>query len=352
MLYALIIAGGRGMRFWPQSRRHRPKQCISVVGENSLIRQTVDRLDPLIPPERTLVITGPDMVEAIRDQLPMLPTENILVEPTGRNTAPCIGLGAIEIQKRAGNEAVMVVLPADHVITRPDVLRGALSAASLAATETKALVTLGICPTHAETGYGYLQKSEEVGTWGEFQLHRVSKFTEKPNAKVAHEYLHGGQHLWNAGMFVFTVEAILNAFQAHLPRSFEALQKIQKAPNNLNECWENMEATSIDFGIMERAEKILTVPVDPGWSDVGTWGAIAEFLPEVEGGKGLANHVISIDSEGCTIHAQGQVVALLGVEDLVIVRTDDAILVAKQDRVQDVRKIVSRLSEMGLSQYT
>ena len=351
-MYALIMAGGRGARFWPRSRRAFPKQCVAIGGSESLIRQTVDRLGPMVPPERILIITGPDMVEAISAQLPDLPPENILVEPQGRNTAPCVGWGAVEVARRGGREAVMMVLPADHVIAQPDVLRASLKGAAEAATETGALVTLGITPTHPETGYGYLELGEAAGVWAGQTLRVVDRFREKPDEATAQTYLEGGQHLWNAGMFVFTAGAILEAFRAHLPRSADALDRIAAAPAALAELWGELEATSVDFGIMERADNILTVPSDPGWSDVGSWSAAGALLPAVDGGRGLAALHISIDATDNITYAPGKVVALIGVSGLAVVDSPDAILVMDSRRAQDVRAVVKVLEDAGQERFT
>ena len=351
-MYALIMAGGRGARFWPRSRRAFPKQCVAIGGPDSLIRQTVDRLTPMLPPENILVITGPDMVDAITAQLPDLPPGNILVEPQGRNTAPCVGWGAVEVARRGGRDAVMMVLPADHVITAPDTLRDSLVAAAEAATQTGALVTLGITPTHAETGYGYLELGEDAGEWSGQTLRVVSCFREKPDAQTAEAYVAGGAHLWNAGMFVFTAGAILEAFAAHLPRSAAALEAIAADPTSLAASWSELEATSIDFGIMERAKTILTVPCDPGWSDVGSWSAAGTLLPALEGGRGLVESLISIDATDNIAYAPGKVVALLGVSGLAVVDAEDALLVMDIERAQDVRAIVAALEEKGLTRFT
>jgi mannose-1-phosphate guanylyltransferase len=306
----------------------------------------------MVPPERILVITGPDMVAAISDQLPDLPAENILVEPQGRNTAPCVGWGAVEVARRSGPDAVMMVLPADHVIAQPEVLRASLKGAADAATQTGALVTLGITPTHPETGYGYLELGKPAGEWSGQTLRVVSAFREKPDLATAKAYLEGGQHLWNAGMFVFTAGAILEAFRAHLPRSADALDRVAADPGALTTLWRELEATSIDFGIMERAENILTVPTDPGWSDVGSWSAAGALLPAVDGGRGLAAMHINIDASDNITYAPGKVVALIGVSGLAVVDSEDAILVMDATRAQDVREVVRVLEDAGQERFT
>ena len=234
-LYVLVMAGGRGTRFWPRSRRSLPKQCISLDEGQTLLQATVGRLAPLVPPERTLVITGPDMAQAVRSQLPQIPDENILVEPNGRNTAPCIGWGAVEIGRRGGGKAVMAVLPADHQIEDAKELRAVLAGATQAALKTNALITLGVPPTRPETGFGYLEVGAHMGDWNGCGFRMVERFTEKPDLGTATRWLSEGKHLWNAGMFVFTVDAIRDAFRTHLPESAEALAEIQRKPERLTD---------------------------------------------------------------------------------------------------------------------
>ncbi len=351
-IYALVMAGGRGARFWPVSRRARPKQCVHLVPGDSLLRQTVDRLQPLVPPERILVVTGPEMLDAVREELPDWPDDNILVEPSGRNTAPCIGWGAVEVQRRAGGEAVMVALPADHEVALPERLREVIRAAAEAARTTNALIAVGVRPTHPETGYGYLEVGPEMGTWGGFSFHMVERFTEKPDIERARLFVSGGDHLWNAGIFVFTVDAVRDAFRTHLPDTALALEAVQRNPDRLAELWERFDAVSIDYGIMEKSRHILTVACDMGWNDLGSWNGVARLLPETEGGRGLAEAIAAIDAQDCIVHAPGKVVALVGVRDLVVVDAGDALLVVHRDRVQEVRDVLERLETRGITGVT
>ncbi len=342
-LYAVVLAGGRGTRFWPMSRRERPKQCLALTGETTMLQETVERLHPIIPPERVIVITGPAMADRVREQLPSLPAENIIVEPSPRNTAPCIALGAVEAARRGGGQAVMAVLPADHHIGSPGNLREILLSARQAAQSTNALITLGIKPRYPESGYGYLQIGLPMGAWGSCTFHMVERFTEKPSREVAADWVEAGSHLWNAGMFVFTVDAIRDAIREHLPQTAMAMLDLARDRTLLPEVWARMDATSIDYGIMERSRHILTVPCDPGWSDLGAWPALDEVLPAVEGGRGRATPVVAHDSERNTVFAPGKAVALVGVSDLVVVDTDDALLVMSKDRAQDLRAVLARL---------
>jgi len=347
-LYVIIMAGGRGTRFWPRSRRSMPKQCLSLDGGRTLIQKTVDRVRPLAPAERVLVITAADMADAIAAQLPELPAENILVEPEGRNTAPCVGWGVVEVRRRAGGEAVIAVLPADHLIRDEDGLRGDLAAAAAAASATGALVTLGLTPTRPETGFGYLELGASVGDWGGRTLREVARFVEKPDVVTAEAYLAGGNHLWNAGMFVFTVGAAVAAFEAHLPDMWSALSRLEQAPEALPAIYPTLEKISFDFGIMERAPRVITCPSSPGWSDVGSWTAAGEHLPASPLGRALVRAGIAIDAGDCVVHAPEKVVALVGVRDLVIVDAGDALLVCRADQAQRVRDVIDALGASGL----
>jgi len=342
-LYAVVLAGGRGTRFWPLSRRARPKQCVSLTGGPTMLQDTVRRLAPLIPPERVLVLTGPDMAPLVRQQLPELAHGNVIVEPSPRNTAPCIALGAVEVARRGGGRAVMAVLPADHHIGAPEDLRDVLSAAREAALATDALVTLGIEPSSPESGYGYLQVGSEMGSWGGRTFRMVDRFTEKPDRATAEGWVSARTHLWNAGMFVFTADAIRDAIREHLPQTAMAMLELSRDPAQLAEVWPQMTATSIDYGIMERSRHILTVPCDPGWSDLGAWPALVDVLPRVEGGSGLARKIVSVDSNDCVVFAPGKAVALVGLEDCVVVDTDDAILVMARSHAQSLRAVLQRL---------
>lgn len=350
-IYALILAGGRGTRFWPLSRKSRPKQCIALTGGDTLLQQTVARISSLVPPERVLVLTGPDMVELVREQLPALPAANILVEPRGRGTAPCLGWGAVEVSRRGGPEAVMVALPADHVVGEPEVLCRALEGAAAAAVATGALVTLGVQPSRPETGYGYLKVGAAAGTFVQSEIFNVDRFVEKPDLSTARGYLEQGGYLWNAGMFVFTAEALLRAFRRHLPRSADALDAIAADPSRLEDLWGDLDATSIDYGVMERHAETLVVPVSPDWSDVGAWPEAAARWPEVPGGRAVAAAAVARDATDNAVFAPGQAVALLGVQGLVVVSTPDALLVMDRERAQELRQIVDALEGQGLGRY-
>jgi mannose-1-phosphate guanylyltransferase len=350
-VYALVLAGGRGSRFWPLSRQARPKQCLALDGDHSLLAQTLSRISALIPHERSLVLTGPQMEAPVRAALPALDAGNFLIEPSARNTAPCIAWGTLEVENRAGGSAIVVVLPADHRVGQEAEFRAALEAAVALARDSGDIVTLGVRPDRAETGYGYLELGPDVEE-GPSGAREVRRFCEKPDRAHALEWLQHGQHLWNAGIFVFRVDAMLREIATHLPGSSAALGALRNGSRSLEEVWEELEATSIDYGLMEKCERILTIPLDVEWSDLGDWEAVGRHLPDTPGGKGVCEASVSIDSQGCVVHAPGKVVALVGVEDLIVVSTPDAILVMPRSQAQKARSIPAILEDMDLSGYT
>jgi len=350
-IYALVLAGGRGSRFWPLSRNARPKQCLALDGGESLLSKTVARVGPLVDPEHVLVLTGPAMETPVREALPQLKRDAFLVEPSARNTAPCIGWGAVEVARRGGEDAVVVVLPADHRIGDEERFRAALSAAADLAQSSGDIVTLGIRPTRPETGYGYLELGGAVAG-APMGARTVQKFCEKPAIERAREWSEDGEHLWNGGIFVFRVDAMLREFERHLSGTGAALRRLQSGSVGLPEVWEDLEATSIDYGVMERSDRILTIPIDVEWSDLGDWEAVGQHLPQIEGGRGLCAAALAQDASDCVVHAPGKVVALVGVHDLVVVSTGDAILVMPRARAQDARVIPGILEDLGLKKYT
>jgi mannose-1-phosphate guanylyltransferase/mannose-6-phosphate isomerase len=343
--YAVVLAGGRGTRFWPLSRRTLPKQCLSVDGGPTLIERAVARAG--VPVERVFVITGPDMEAAVRAAVS--PGARVVVEPSGRNTAPAIAWGA-ELVRAAGGRR-FVVLPSDHLVADEANFRVALAEAVEVA-HTGALVTLGVRPTRPETGFGWIEPdpgapSARAGG----RDRRVARFVEKPPLAVAEALLAGGTALWNAGMFAWRVDALLDALAVHLPRTRAALDALA-AGGDLAEAWAAMDATSIDYGVMERHDDVRVVPLDVGWSDVGSWTALDEVLPAAEGGVAVAEHVVAVGSARNIVHAPGKLAALLGVEGLLVVDTPDALMVARRDDAQAVRTLLEEVERRGLGRYT
>ncbi len=337
------MAGGRGTRFWPRSRRARAKQVLRVLGERSLIQQTWDRLRPLLPSERFWVITNAALRDEIVRQLPEAPPGQIIAEPAARNTAPCIGLAA-RILLAQDPDAVMGVFPADHVITRPAVFRRLVRQAYRAALRDQ-LVVLGIRPRGPETGYGYI----------EFAGARVRRFHEKPDAATARRYVRSGQFYWNSGMFVWKAAVIDAALRRYLPRAAGALDRIPDRPGgvkfdtSLRTAYPRCDDISIDYAVMEKADNVAGIRCPEfGWNDVGSWNAVYQLLPHDRHGNVGRTQALFHRSAGNYVDAPGKFVALVGVDDVMVVETDDALLVGRRDRAQEVSEVVQALQKQGL----
>lgn len=339
-LKALILAGGSGTRFWPVSRARRPKQLLALDGERSLLQATVDRLDPLIPAKDVWVCTTVALAEQIHEQLPEVPREQILAEPTGRNTAPAIGwsLGCMPAEDR---RQAVAVLPADHRFAEPEAFRETLAQAAMIAANDDRVMTLGVEPRWAETGYGYLELGDELGSEG--GARQVRRFTEKPGAETAERYLRQGSHLWNAGIFVFRGQTLLEHLARFEPEIGRGLAAISEHPDRTAELYPELPSISIDYAVMERLESIGTLALDCGWSDLGSWEALAEILPADEAGNRCQGDVLAIDASNNLLFADTGHVAVLGVEGLVVVRTEDSVVVLPRERSQDVRQLVDEL---------
>jgi mannose-1-phosphate guanylyltransferase len=360
-LYALILAGGSGTRLWPYSRRRHPKQLLPLLGDRSLLQATVDRLEPMVRPDHVLVLTSTDYVDAVRAQLPRVPAQQVVAEPEALGTAAAVGLGVALVAARDPG-AVMAVLPADHVITPPAAFLGNLvQAAELAADGW--LVTFGIRPTAPETGYGYISLGEAlVGHAAGF---RVAEFVEKPGPATAAEYVAGGKHLWNSGMFVWRADVMHAEIGRHLPALAERVDELAAlaaaGPDafaaGLGAVWAGIAVrTTIDYGVMERSDRAVCLPAEFAWSDVGSWAAVADALATVPGDPAanvlVGPHVVAVDTRGSLVLARGgRLVATVGVDDLVVVDTADALLVCRRDRAQDVRQVVAHLVDDALTEY-
>jgi mannose-1-phosphate guanylyltransferase len=350
-LYAVIMAGGQGTRFWPRSRRKMPKQLLNIVGETTMLAQTVARISPMIPAERTLVVAGLTYREAVRACLPGLPAENFLFEPVGRNTAACVAWATLWVRQRAP-EAVMAVLPADHLIRHEAEFLHVLRVAATAARPLHRLVTIGIQPTHPETGYGYIQASAERQQVGGRAVFRVAQFVEKPSRPKAEQFLAAGTYAWNSGMFVWRAESIWLELCHHLPQLIHTLEPLTAlhataAPALLNDIYPRLPSVSIDVGVMEQAKDVWVVPADIGWSDVGSWRALSGLLDADAQGNVVIGEQRGIDTTGCFIHSPGKLVATIGLNDLVVIETDDVLLICPKERDQDVRRLVELMEREG-----
>jgi mannose-1-phosphate guanylyltransferase len=335
-LYAVILAGGGGTRLWPASRRQRPKQFLPLApGGHTLLGATVARVLPLTPLDRILVVTAADQAAEVRAALPDLPTANILCEPVARNTAPAITLAAVELKRRGAAESVMAVLPSDHVVTDDGAFRRVLAEAAAAA--DRYLVTVGIQPTRPETGYGYLELIE--GSEG--PARPVARFVEKPDLARAREYLAARNYLWNSGMFFFRADRLLAEVERHLPDVAKAVPDRYAAAPSI----------SIDYGVMEKASGIYAVPGDFGWNDVGSWAALADLHPpDPQGNVRVGGDMVAVAASGNLVVGKG-LVAMVGVEGLAVVVTEDAVLILPREQAQDVRQVVAELERRGAKTY-
>ena len=348
--YALILAGGRGTRFWPRSRRARAKQVLEFFGTRSLIQQTVDRLRPVIAPERIWILTNDHLRAEIVRQLPEVPRRQILAEPAQRNTAPAIGLAA-RILQTMDPEAVMGVFPADHVIAKPRDFTRLLKTAFQSAAQGN-IVVLGIQPRWAETGYGYIEFPKGVNAKRR-AASPVASFREKPDAATAAEFLAAGNFYWNAGMFFWKTSVLLEAFERFLPKTARLLAslppvKSRKFAGDLRNVFPKCENISIDYAVLERAANVVGIPAgDIGWNDVGSWSAVYDLHKRDAQGNALLADAIVEASSGNYVDAPGKLVALLGVKDLIIVDTPDALLIADRGRAQEVGALVRRLEKAG-----
>src|SRR5919109_2659609 len=351
-LYAVIMAGGQGTRFWPRSRRKLPKQLLNIVGEATMLEQTVARVAPLIPAERTLVVAGSAYRDSIRACLPQLPAENFLFEPVGRNTAACVAWAALWVGQRA-SDAVMAVLPADHLIRDEAEFLRVLKVATVVAQPLNRLVTIGIHPTHPETGYGYIRVSEDRLQVDGRGIFRVAQFVEKPSPQKAEQFLAEGTYVWNSGMFVWRADSIWLEVCRYLPQLAHDLAPVAEITDAgtlgdvLNDVYPRLPSVSIDVGVMERAQDVWVVPADIGWSDVGSWRALAELLSADAHGNVVVGEQRGIDTAGCFIYSPGKLVATIGLSNLVVIETDDVLLICPKERDQEVRQLVELLEREG-----
>ena len=351
MFYPLIMAGGTGTRLWPLSRRKYPKQALNLDGERTLIQHAVERLAPEFPPDQIFIITRQEHVAPLSAQVPDLPSENFIIEPEGRGTGPAIGLAAVHLQQR-DPDAVMAVLTADHLITKADHFRQALLAAEEAAQDGY-LVTLGITPSSPSTGYGYVQQGDLLSTTGEFQVFQAERFVEKPDAETAGQMVDSGNFSWNSGMFIWQVARIMAEFQLQMPALYEQLQVVKSRlgmpdyEQTLGQIWPSVQKETIDYGVMEGAQNVAVIPVDIGWSDVGSWASLFDVLPADEHGNRVIGQHAGIDTCDTLIIGDRRLIATIGLEDLIIIDTEDALLVCTREREQDVRAMVKLLEREG-----
>jgi len=320
-----------------------------------MLQEAWERITPLVPSNRIFVVTSKAYTDIVRQQIPQVPADNIIGESEGHGTAPCIGLSALYL-KRLDPEAVMAVLTADHYIGKADEFRRTLGAAAQVAEEGH-LVTLGIQPNRPATGYGYIERGEKLAHVSGHEVYRVEKFTEKPDLTTAQAFIESGRYYWNSGMFIWKVSAILREFEKLMPQFYAQLIEIDAALGTAEEravlerIWPWVEKETIDYGIMERAEDVAVIPVDIGWSDVGSWATLFELLPTDGEGNVVVGQHIGLGTRGCLIHGSHHLVTTIGLEDMIVVDTEDALLVCPKERAQEVRDLVEKLKESGREEY-
>jgi mannose-1-phosphate guanylyltransferase len=346
-IYAIIMAGGVGSRFWPRSKERTPKQLLTIFGEDTMIQSTVKRIEPLVKPDHIFIVTNKVQTEEMIRQLPQIPKENILVEPYGRNTAACIGLACLHIRK-VSKDAVTFVLPADHLIHEEEKFIDNLNTAIQFAYEKKGLVTIGIVPTRPETGYGYIQVSDDKS---DAAICPVNAFAEKPNYSTAVRFLKSGDFYWNSGMFIWRVDTILSEIASYMPDLSYCLQLIEAAMGTLDydkvltENYAQLKSISIDYGIMEKSRDVYLVKSTFRWSDVGSWEEVYQLSDKNEDGDAIAGEVFTESTHDNYIYSPGRFTAVIGTDNLIVINTKDATLVCRRDQAQSVKKVVDYLKQ-------
>ena len=357
MISAVIMAGGKGERFWPESRVDMPKQFLSLTEDGkSMIQHTVERLEGLVEYENMYVVTNKNYKELIQKHVPQIPVENIITEPVAKNTAPCIGLAAVHIAKK-NPEAKMLVLPSDHLIKYNEMFLDTLRIALEVAEEENSLVTIGITPSYPETGYGYINFSKGDLPSEMKNIYRVKKFEEKPNLEKAKDYLVSGKYLWNSGMFVWKAATILKCIESFIPELHSGLMEIaetintEKYEETLNEKFPHFPSESIDYGVMEKAENIYTIPGNFGWDDVGSWLSLERIKHTNQDGNVVDGNVITIKTSNSIIQGKSKLIAAIGLEDIIIIDTEDAILICNKSHSQEVKEVISNLKICNRTEY-
>lgn len=353
---AVIIAGGIGTRFWPLSRKQRPKQFLPIISDKTMIEETIQRILPLLSYSNIYTVANQKQTHTLRELLPKIPSNNFLVEPQGKNTAPCLLLATAHLYLK-DPESVIAVLPADHLIKDASYFLKKLKAAANAADKSQSLITFGIPPTHPSTGYGYIQfsKKNPLSFSGE-DFFRVQEFKEKPDQNTARSFLKTGAYFWNSGMFLWKAKVFSENIRKYAPEMFSHWEKILEAlksndQNGLNAIFDEIPSISIDYALMEKTKNVLMGKGDFGWSDVGSWSSLLEIWEKDPNHNALRGECITIDTKNCLVHSPDKLTALIGLKDLVIVNTDDALLICKKDTDQKVKQVVSTLQKKGGKKY-
>lgn len=352
MPFVVIMAGGRGERFWPLSRMAKPKQFLSLIGGKTMLQLTVERIKDLAGITDTYIVAGAEFKDLILEQLPQLPEENIIIEPFGRNTAAAIGLAALVLGQKNPRE-VMLVLPADHYISNVRNFHEVLRSAIVAASRGEKIVTLGITPHSPETGYGYIHRGEQFDTNAGIPAYQAVQFLEKPDYTRALELLASGEYLWNSGMFIWRNDVIRAMIGKHIPSLAEGLVEIEDSlgtehyPQKVEEVYEKLPKVSIDYGVMEQADNVLVIPCDFGWDDIGCWTALDRYMEKDEDGNILQGQGVLLNTTNTSIVSPDRPVALIGVEDLIVVNSHDSLLICHKSQAQEIKKVVQALRDNG-----
>ncbi|MGG3284311.1 mannose-1-phosphate guanylyltransferase [Paenibacillus solani] len=352
----VIMAGGKGERFWPKSRTNLPKQFLNISGNKSMIQQSISRLEKLTDISRIFIVTNELYAELLKAQIPHLPPENIIIEPVGRNTAPCIGLASIVIEERYP-DSTMVVIPSDHIIENEEGFVTILKTAAEVAQQNNNLVTLGVEPTYPETGYGYIESTNQYTEVNGLPVHKVNKFVEKPDAETAQSYVNAGNFYWNSGIFVWKIKTIRNYIQELMPDMHDILETMKAAfelidrEEIIKSEFVKMPDQSIDYGIMEKVNNIYVIPCVLGWNDVGSWTALERINDLDENGNVIKGNILNLDTKRCIIESNGKLVATLGIEDLIIVDTEDVTLICTKEKAQEVKLLLKELRMQKLEHY-
>ncbi len=358
-MFFVLMAGGSGTRFWPLSRKNNPKQFLKLFGNKTMLQNTFERISDMVPLDNIIVVTGENMVEKTKEQLPELPKTNIIAEPFGKNTAPCIALAASIIKKRTSENEVMISLPADHLVSNKALFQQTIKAAAKYAQDSDTLVTLGISPLYPETGYGYIQRNEKFSEVDGLKIYNVKTFAEKPNLETAERFLQSGDFYWNSGMFVWTVKSILNEFEKQQSDIFDLLPDMEdkidtaKMPDAIYKMYSSAKSISIDYAIMERAEKVAVVESHFQWNDVGSWEAVYKLSESDSNMNVSGQHPLStLNSKNNYFFSEsGKLVAAIDLNDMIVVETKDAILVCKRENAQRVKDIVDKMRISNLEKY-
>jgi mannose-1-phosphate guanylyltransferase len=359
-MYIVLMAGGAGTRFWPRSRKDYPKQLLRIIGKRTMLQDTYDRIKGITENEKILIITGENLKAEIIRQLPDIPEKNIIAEPFGRNTAPCIALASAVINKREnGNPEVMAVLPADHLITNFEAFQNTLNVAAKVAQQSETLITIGIKPLYPETGYGYIQRNTKVMELEGQKMYPVKTFAEKPNLETAERFLSSGDFYWNAGIFVWSIQTILDEFESQMSELYELIPKLQEKVDTkemdqeILKVYSATKSISIDYAIMEGARNVSVIESDFDWSDVGSWEAVYNLSAKNKyKNVSYTDNTVEIDSRNNFFHSDSKkLIAAIDVEDLIVVETGDAILICKKDSSQRVKEVVDKLRVKDMDIY-